>query len=764
MKMRISTMLALLCAGCLCAAPSFAANKALSVVGSGGTGTIVGGPGETVAIDIKVDDASMVAGASFTVTFDTDNLTLSSVTSTFFDTFTNQGISPATVTVGSTTYDRPLVTNPTATGCMLAGARVTNGTGTNVTLFTLNFQLNGASGSYPITVVQSTIANTSAGYSATGEQIPALVGVDTASYPTHTMTVIPATLTIGNVDTDNDGIADSWEMAQFGNLTTANATSDYDRDGYSDLQEFLNWQSGLTDPLGAAYDPKTANAPGGEGYDQITDQKAIFSGDFDGNGTLDMLIRDQLTGKVSILFADKSATPVTVFTEANLSWQIKGTADFNGDGKSDILFHNIATSQVYVYLMDGATRLAGSGSPGSVGDLNYAIQTTGDYNGDGMADILWRHKSTGAMYMWFMNGAARSSIAYVFTESNPAWVIKESGDFDGDGKSDILFHNSTTGQAYVYLMNGASKRTGGSPGAASLLYTIQAIGDFDGNGTSDLCWRQTATGQTYIWFMDGTTSTSRPFVATQQNLHHPLLGTLDRNSDAKSDIFWYDPDQNKIYYWKMNGAVIDAVTYLPDAQARTDFNGDGKSDILWRHKTAGSIYMWFMNGVSANAKPFVFSEPNNSWVIKDSGDFNGDGKADILFHNSATGQVYVYLMNGATRLYGGSPGAVSLDYAIQTVGDFNGDGKSDILWRHKTAGSIYMWFMNGISATEKPYVFSESNNSWVIKDGGDFNGDGKADILFRNITTGGVYIYLMNGATRMTGGTPGSASLDYEIQ
>ena len=75
-----------------------------------------------------------------------------------------------------------------------------------------------------------------------------------------------------------------------------------------------------------------------------------------------------------------------------------------------------------------------------------------------------------------------------------------------------------------------------------------------------------------------------------------------------------------------------------------------------------------------------------------------------------------------------------------------------------------MWFMNGISATEKPYVFSESNNSWVIKDGGDFNGDGKADILFRNITTGGVYIYLMNGATRMTGGTPGSASLDYEIQ
>lgn len=40
-------------------------------------------------------------------------------------------------------------------------------------------------------------------------------------------------------DTDGDGIADAWEQQRFGNLTTADATSDTDHDGQSDLQEYL---------------------------------------------------------------------------------------------------------------------------------------------------------------------------------------------------------------------------------------------------------------------------------------------------------------------------------------------------------------------------------------------------------------------------------------------------------------------------------------------------------------------------------------------
>lgn len=48
------------------------------------------------------------------------------------------------------------------------------------------------------------------------------------------------TQSMSDVDSDNDGIPDWWEMLHFNNLTTANATSDNDGDGVSDLHEYLS--------------------------------------------------------------------------------------------------------------------------------------------------------------------------------------------------------------------------------------------------------------------------------------------------------------------------------------------------------------------------------------------------------------------------------------------------------------------------------------------------------------------------------------------
>jgi len=42
----------------------------------------------------------------------------------------------------------------------------------------------------------------------------------------------------GFVDSDHDGIDDAWEMLHFGNLTTANETSDWDDNGVRDIHEF----------------------------------------------------------------------------------------------------------------------------------------------------------------------------------------------------------------------------------------------------------------------------------------------------------------------------------------------------------------------------------------------------------------------------------------------------------------------------------------------------------------------------------------------
>jgi len=60
-----------------------------------------------------------------------------------------------------------------------------------------------------------------------------------------------------------------------------------------------------------------------------------------------------------------------------------------------------------MWLMDGGT----IGSSVGVGNVpnNWQIPETGDFNGDGMSDILWRDNNGGGVAMSLMNGGAVQS-------------------------------------------------------------------------------------------------------------------------------------------------------------------------------------------------------------------------------------------------------------------------------------------------------------------------------------------------------------------
>jgi hypothetical protein len=191
----------------------------------------------------------------------------------------NQGF----ITVADKDYFSPLLSNPlyplfgpTPLGIRLAAVRADNGYGTNVALFTLHFEITGPPGEYPITISQTTIRNRKAGYKRGGERIPFLMGYgESSDYKTHAVSkLIPGTIVVKPpfIDEDKDLIDDKWERdhvppgIEGDPLDVFSYNGDFDHDGYTDYQEYLNDLNGERDPLGNSYIPTEKNAAGGAGY------------------------------------------------------------------------------------------------------------------------------------------------------------------------------------------------------------------------------------------------------------------------------------------------------------------------------------------------------------------------------------------------------------------------------------------------------------------------------------------------------------------
>jgi FG-GAP-like repeat len=212
---------------------------------------------------------------------------------------------------------------------------------------------------------------------------------------------------------------------------------------------------------------------------------------------------------------------------ANPDWRVTHVADFNGDGKADLLWQN-TNGAVTIWLMNGITTISAAGLLGANPD--WRVTHTADLNGDGKADVLWRNINTGSITAWLMNGTAAISAAGILNDPN--WSISHTADFNGDGKADLLWRN-TNGGVTIWFMNGL-----GNNGAVGLLgadpnWRVTHIGDYNGDGKADIVWRNAADGSIAMWLINGTTVISQttilgasPWVISPTLLTLPPATTL----------------------------------------------------------------------------------------------------------------------------------------------------------------------------------------------------------------------------------------------
>ena len=328
---------------------------------------------------------------------------------------------------------------------------------------------------------------------------------------------------------------------------------------------------------------------------------------------------DTLTNVEYILYADNS---YQLLSEAVKPRPVQST-DFDGDGLTDILLRNGTTGDLALWRMNGFGVAGNSGMIPSISGGNWQIQGTGDFNGDGKTDILWRQTTTGDIGLWTMDGNAVQSAALVGSSLDPRWSAVATGDFTGDGKTDILWRNSETTEVGLWEMNGTTVTRAAAFGSIPSEWVAVGAADLTGDGKADIVWQNTQTTATGLWEMDGTT-----VVRT---------GLISAGSDPA---------------WQIGGLA--------------DLDGNGKADLVWRNRVTQQVGLWKMDGFTALEARLLNAIPNE-WAIEGTGDYDGDGRDDILWRNGLDGTIAAWRSVDQNGAIGADPKVIASTVGWSTV-------------------------------------------------------------------------------------------------
>jgi len=374
---------------------------------------------------------------------------------------------------------------------------------------------------------------------------------------------------------------------------------------------------------------------------------------------------------------------------------------------------------------------------------------TGDFNGDGISDILaasYQYSNFikyNTDYTIYTRTSQNSSFQPLYTVPlSTSWQVINSkqvpfgrnfisSDFDGDGRDDILLTNS-----HIQNSSSGTRRIDGiqinfskDQGYNTVGYPFPVTSDiFNGNQT---CTLFDPPGN-YI-----------------------IPGDFD--GDGASDfITIFRPDGSGTYHCFLtcpragitNAEIASSVNISPGTISTAnniqpvDFDGDGKMELM---VTNGSTT--YIISISPYNSAFVMSTIYTSSSINSNcqiwpGDFNGDRKTDLLVRNASSGW-YILYANGKSFVQQnfGFNQSVNISNDKILVADFNGDGKSDILHG-------YDYFVNGVASTSKLSVYYSRGNpslgfNYEQTDYNnvlgltplivaDLNGDGRNDFINRN--------------------------------
>ncbi|MGE0357593.1 MAG: FG-GAP-like repeat-containing protein [Burkholderiales bacterium] len=262
--------------------------------------------------------------------------------------------------------------------------------------------------------------------------------------------------------------------------------------------------------------------------------------------------------------------------------------------------------------------------PTTVGaDFAAVVLARSDFNGDGRTDLLWSNTASGATYVWFMNGPVLISDAFV-AQIDPSWKVQGVADFNGDGKPDIVWRNTANGNTYVWYMDGPNLLSDAFVFALPPEWVIQGVADFNADGKPDFLMRNVNSGNAFAWFFDNNVAIGDQFLFNiDPSWKVEQVGDIDL--DGQPDLLFRSLASGLSFAWhtQYSGGTLSLGTSTPmiysidpvwEVVQLADWNADGKPDLVFRNAATGLVFVWYLDGVTLGGSDYVI-QIDPSWEI-----------------------------------------------------------------------------------------------------------------------------------------------------
>jgi VCBS repeat-containing protein len=238
-----------------------------------------------------------------------------------------------------------------------------------------------------------------------------------------------------------------------GDHPTSATVADFNHDGKPDLAVTNQFSSNVSILLGNG--DGTFHPAGSAAISGGIQPYSVASGDFDGDGKLDLAIANRVSNDVVIRRGDGDGmftTAIPLFYSVGNFPSSIAVGDFNHDGKLDFVTGNSSSNTVSIYLGNGDGTFTPAGTPTlTVGTFPNSV-SLGDFDGDGNLDISVANvnSSTVSIRLGNGDGTFTSPATPEFSVGSlPQGVVV--GDFNGDGRPDFASANFLSNNVSIRL-------------------------------------------------------------------------------------------------------------------------------------------------------------------------------------------------------------------------------------------------------------------------------------------------------------------------